>query len=123
MFFIFFNNFILFPLGSPLERLVYDSYMLIIMMKIIVNIQFKSIFFCKIINFMSNFIFLSSVLFIIGSLGMFLVRKHIIIILISFELIVLAINMNFIFASVFLDDLTGQIFSILILTVALLKVQ
>lgn len=71
MFFIFFNNIIFFPLGSPLERLVYDSYMLIIMMKIIVNIQFKSIFFCKIINFMSNFIFLSSVLFIIGSLGMF----------------------------------------------------
>lgn len=67
---------------------------------------------------MSNFIFLSSILFIIGSLGMFLVRKHIIIILISFELIVLAINMNFIFASIFLDDLTGQIFSILILTVA-----
>lgn len=40
MFFIFFNNIIFFPLGSPLERLVYDSYMLLMKMKIIVNIQF-----------------------------------------------------------------------------------
>jgi NADH-quinone oxidoreductase subunit K len=49
---------------------------------------------------------------------MFLIRKHIIIILISFELLLLSININFISASIFIDDLQGQIISLLVLTVA-----
>jgi NADH-quinone oxidoreductase subunit K len=67
---------------------------------------------------MSLYVITSSILFIVGSLGMFLVRKHIIMILISLELILLAVNMNFIVFSVYLDDLVGQIYAILILTVA-----
>jgi len=67
---------------------------------------------------MSIYLILSLILFIIGSLGMFLVRKNIITILISFELILLAININFIVSSVFLDDLTGQIYALFVLTVA-----
>lgn len=49
---------------------------------------------------------------------MFLFRKHIINILISLELIILSININFIVISCFIDDLLGQIYSLLILTVA-----
>lgn len=64
------------------------------------------------------FFFLSICLFIIGSCGMFLFRKHIINILISLELLILSININFIAFSCFLDDLLGQIYSLLILTIA-----
>lgn len=67
---------------------------------------------------MKSYFVLSSSLFVVGSLGMFLTRKHIIIILISLELILLAININFIASSVYLDDLVGQLYVILILTVA-----
>jgi NADH-quinone oxidoreductase subunit K len=67
---------------------------------------------------MSLYLILSSILFVIGSFGMFLIRKHIIIILISFELIILAINCNFVIGAIFLDDLMGQIYGLLILTVA-----
>jgi NADH-quinone oxidoreductase subunit K len=49
---------------------------------------------------------------------MFLFRKHIINILISLELIILSININFIVISCFIDDLLGQIYSLLILTIA-----
>lgn len=49
---------------------------------------------------------------------MFLSRKHIIIILISLELILLAANVNFVSSSVFLDDFVGQIYALLVLTVA-----
>jgi NADH-quinone oxidoreductase subunit K len=61
---------------------------------------------------------LSSFLFIIGVFGMFLSRKHIIIILISLELVLLSININFINFSIYLDDFLGQIYVLLILTVA-----
>lgn len=57
-------------------------------------------------------------LFVIGLLGIFLTRRHIIIILISIELILLAINLNFIVFSVYFDDMLGQFFALLILTVA-----
>jgi NADH-quinone oxidoreductase subunit K len=63
-------------------------------------------------------IILSLILFIIGTCGMFLFRKHIINILISFELIILSINYNFIVFSCYLDDLIGQIYTLFILTVA-----
>lgn len=67
---------------------------------------------------MSIYLILSIFLFIIGSFGMSLVRKHVIIVLISFELILLAININFIAYSVFMDDLVGQVLSIFTSTVA-----
>ena len=57
-------------------------------------------------------------LFIFGVWGIFFNRKNIIIMLMSIELMLLAINLNFIIFSVYLDDLLGQIFAIFILTVA-----
>jgi|SRR5271156_3532015 len=67
---------------------------------------------------MSRYLIISTLLFIIGVLGMFLSRKHIIIILISLELIYIALSINFVVFSIFLDDILGQIFCLLILTVA-----
>ena len=65
-----------------------------------------------------HFLTLSSMLFIIGVFGIFLNRKNIIIILMSIELILLSVNINFVSFSYFLNDLTGQIFTLFILTVA-----
>ena len=65
-----------------------------------------------------DFLFISFILFLIGILGIILNRKNVIIILISIELMLLAVNLNFIVFSVFLDDLLGQIFSLFVLTVA-----
>ena len=59
-----------------------------------------------------------SILFFIGMLGLFITRKNIIIILMCVELMLLAVNMNFILYSVYLDDLLGQVFALFILTVA-----
>jgi NADH-quinone oxidoreductase subunit K len=58
------------------------------------------------------------IIFIIGVLGIFLNRKNLIIMLMSIELILLAINFNFIIFSVSLNDIVGQIYSLFILTVA-----
>lgn len=71
---------------------------------------------------MSIYLLLSSSLFIIGAFGMFLCRKHILIIFICLELILLSVNINFSVFSVFLDDLLGQVYAILVLTVAHQKV-
>ena len=65
-----------------------------------------------------DFLFISFVLFLLGVLGIILNRKNIILILIAIELILLAVNLNFIVFSVILDDLLGQVFSLLILTIA-----
>jgi NADH-quinone oxidoreductase subunit K len=67
---------------------------------------------------MLNYLIISSIVFIIGCFGMFLSRKYILIILISIELILLSVNMNFIFFSVGLDDLFGQVCSLLVLTLS-----
>lgn len=67
---------------------------------------------------MNLFIIFTIILFIIGCFGMFLSRKHIIIILISLELILLSADINFVLSSVFLDDLLGQLYAILVLTIA-----
>src|ERR1700677_255264 len=67
---------------------------------------------------MLNFIYISILLFFIGLYGIFGVPQNIIIILISLELILLSINLNFIFFSIYLDDISGQIFSLFILTIA-----
>jgi|TARA_B100000683_G_C12176069_1_gene426400 NADH-quinone oxidoreductase subunit K len=65
-----------------------------------------------------HFLILSSLLFLIGVFGIFLNRKNVIIILMSIELILLAVNINFVSFSYFLGDLKGQIFSLFVLTVA-----
>ena len=61
---------------------------------------------------------LSISLFLIGVIGIFLIKKNIIIILMSIELMLLSINMNFIIFSIYLDDMVGQIFALFVLTVA-----
>jgi len=61
---------------------------------------------------------LSISLFIIGILGVFITRKNLILILISIELMLLAINLGFIFFSYYIDDLIGIVFSIYVLTIA-----
>ena len=63
-------------------------------------------------------LFVSIMLFIIGLLGVFLLKRNLIIILMSIELVLLGINFNFLIFSVYLDDVVGQIFTLLILTVA-----
>ena len=67
---------------------------------------------------LDHFLFLGAIIFTIGVLGIFLNKKNVIIILMSIELILLSVNINFIAFSAFLHDLTGQIFALLTLTVA-----
>ena len=67
---------------------------------------------------LNQFLILSALLFSIGVIGIFLNRKNVIIILMSIEIILLAVNINLISFSYFLNDLTGQIFSLFVLTVA-----
>jgi len=57
-------------------------------------------------------------LFLLGVSGMFLFKNNIIVILMSIELLLLSINLNFALFSVYLDDLVGQLFSLFVLTVA-----
>jgi len=61
---------------------------------------------------------ISSCLFVIGILGLVFNRKNILIIIISIELMLLAINLNFVIFSIYLDDSLGQLFVLFILTVA-----
>ena len=65
-----------------------------------------------------QFLAVSLILFLLGVWGIFLNRKNILIMLMSIELMLLAVNLNFLVFSVYLDDLIGQIFALLILTVA-----
>lgn len=65
-----------------------------------------------------HFIILSSLLFCIGISGIFINRKNIISLLMSIELMLLSVNINLVSFSSFLNDLTGQIFAIFVLTVA-----
>jgi NADH-quinone oxidoreductase subunit K len=67
---------------------------------------------------MFKYLVLSVVLFVIGLLGTLLSKRHLLIILISFELMLLSININFICFSVFLCDFLGQLYVLLNLTVA-----
>lgn len=66
----------------------------------------------------TKYLYVAIFLFLIGLSGIFLNRKNIIIMLMSVELMLLAINFNLIIFSVFLDDILGQLFALLILTVA-----
>lgn len=65
-----------------------------------------------------HYVIVSSVLFVLGVLGIFLNRKNVIVILMAIELILLAVNLNLVAFSAFLHDLTGQIFAMFVLTVA-----
>jgi NADH-quinone oxidoreductase subunit K len=67
---------------------------------------------------LSKFLAVSTILFLLGIWGIFLNRKNIIVMLMSIELMLLAVNLNFLMFSVYIDDLTGQLFALLILTVA-----
>ena len=67
---------------------------------------------------LGHYLTLSAIIFTIGVAVIFLNRKNIIVILMSIELILLAVNINLVSFSVFLGDLTGQIFTLFILTVA-----
>jgi NADH-quinone oxidoreductase subunit K len=66
----------------------------------------------------NHFLFVSSLLFCIGLSGMFINRKNIISLLMSLELMLLAVNINFVAFSYYLSDLVGQIFAIFVLTIA-----
>ncbi|GDX36045.1 NADH-quinone oxidoreductase subunit K [Alphaproteobacteria bacterium] len=66
----------------------------------------------------SNFILVSALLFCIAISGIFLNRKNVISLLMSIELMLLSVNINFVAFSVYLQDLLGQVFAIFILTVA-----
>ena len=67
---------------------------------------------------LSHFLILSAVLFAISVVGIFLNRKNVIILLMAIELMLLAVNMNFIAFSHYLGDTAGQVFVFFILTVA-----
>ena len=66
----------------------------------------------------SHYLTLSAILFTTGVFGIFLNRKNVIIIMMSIELILLAVNINFVAFSAYLSDLSGQIFAMFVLTVA-----
>ena len=65
-----------------------------------------------------HFLILAAIIFTLGVFGIFLNRKNVIVILMSIELTLLAVNINFVAFSAYLQDLTGQIFTMFILTVA-----
>ena len=67
---------------------------------------------------LSHYLILSALLFAVGVVGIFLNRKNLIIMLMAIELMLLAVNMNFIAFSHYLGDLSGQVFAFFILTVA-----
>jgi NADH-quinone oxidoreductase subunit K len=67
---------------------------------------------------LSHYLTLGAVLFTTGVFGIFLNRKNVIVILMSIELILLAVNINFVAFSAYLGDLAGQVFAMFVLTVA-----
>ena len=67
---------------------------------------------------LGHYLSLGAIVFFLGVIGIFLNRKNVIVILMSIELILLAVNINLISFSIFSGDIVGQIFTMLILTVA-----
>jgi NADH-quinone oxidoreductase subunit K len=67
---------------------------------------------------LEHYLTVAAVLFVIGIFGIFLNRKNVIVILMSIELMLLAVNINLVAFSSYLGDLTGQVFTLFILTVA-----
>jgi NADH-quinone oxidoreductase subunit K len=67
---------------------------------------------------LSHYLTVAAILFTIGIFGIFINRKNVIVILMSVELILLAVNINLVSFSAFLGDLVGQVYALLVLTVA-----
>ena len=67
---------------------------------------------------LGHYLTLGAIIFTVGVVGIFLNRKNIIVILMCIELILLAVNVNLVSFSIFIIDVTGQIFALFILTVA-----
>jgi NADH-quinone oxidoreductase subunit K len=67
---------------------------------------------------LEHYLTVAACLFTLGMLGIFLNRKNVIVILMSIELMLLAVNINFVAFSHFLGDLVGQVFALFVLTVA-----
>ncbi len=67
---------------------------------------------------LSHYLTVSAILFTLGIFGIFLNRKNLIVIMMSIELMLLAVNINLVAFSSFLGDLVGQVFTMLVLTVA-----
>ncbi len=67
---------------------------------------------------LGHYLGVAAVLFVLGIFGIFLNRKNVIVILMSIELMLLAVNINLVAFSVHLQDLVGQIFTMFVLTVA-----
>ena len=67
---------------------------------------------------LGHYLTLGAIIFFLGVIGIFLNRKNVIIILMCIELILLAVNINLVSFSIYLQNLTGQIFTMFILTVA-----
>ncbi len=67
---------------------------------------------------LEHYLILGAIIFTIGIIGIFLNRKNLIVILMCIELFLLAVNINLVSFSIFLNDLNGQIFTLFILTVA-----
>jgi NADH-quinone oxidoreductase subunit K len=67
---------------------------------------------------LEHYLVVAAALFTIGVLGIFVNRKNVIVILMSIELILLSVNINLVAFSVYLGDLTGQVFALIVLTVA-----
>lgn len=67
---------------------------------------------------LGHYLSVAAVLFAIGMAGIFLNRKNVIVILMSIEMMLLAVNINLVAFSQFLGDLTGQVFAFMVLTIA-----
>ena len=67
---------------------------------------------------LTHYLTVAAILFTLGVFGIFLNRKNVIIIMMSIELMLLAVNINFVAFSVFLNDMAGQVFAMLVLPVA-----
>jgi NADH-quinone oxidoreductase subunit K len=67
---------------------------------------------------LTHYLTVAAIMFTLGVFGIFLNRKNVIIILMSIELMLLAVNINFVAFSAFLNDLVGQVFVMFVLTVA-----
>ena len=65
-----------------------------------------------------HYLVVGAILFVLGVLGIFLNRKNVIVILMAIELILLAVNINLVAFSAFLQDMVGQVFAMFVLTVA-----
>ncbi|MEL0177372.1 MAG: NADH-quinone oxidoreductase subunit NuoK [Pelagibacteraceae bacterium] len=67
---------------------------------------------------LGHYLFLAAVIFTVGVVGIFLNRKNLIVLLMSVELILISANINLVAFSVYLQDITGQVFTMFVLTVA-----